>query len=135
MVKIKIEFIVLGDLLDPVEFSSFLDISPTNYWYKGDCISNNKNIFRKETSWEYSTEFIQTYYLEEVSDLLLQKFGTYVSKISKYVKSRKLETKINVITESVFGETPSLFLNKNLIDFLSRIEGVLDIDLYVLDPK
>jgi len=105
-----------------------------NYWHKGDNISNN-NIFRKETAWEYSTEFIQTYYLEDVSNLLYNKFETHMNDISNYVKSRKLETKINVITESAFGETPALFINKKLINFLYKIEGVIDIDLYILDPE
>jgi hypothetical protein len=134
MIQIKIEFIVFGDLLNPIEFSNLINISATNYWHKGDNISNN-NIFRKETAWEYSTEFIQTYYLEDVSNLLYNKFETHMNDISNYVKSRKLETKINVITESAFGETPALFINKKLINFLYKIEGVIDIDLYILDPE
>jgi hypothetical protein len=129
MVKLKLELVFFGDLLNPLEFTNLIGILATNYWYKGDSIPDNNRVSRLETSWEYSTNFIETYYLDDVSKLLLDKFEPYTDKISEYIKSNKLESKLYVIAESESGNTPALFFDKKLVRFLSKIDGVIDVDL------
>lgn len=132
MVKLKLELVFFGDLLNPLEFTNLIGIPATNYWHKGDSIPNNHRAHRLETVWEYSTNFIETYYLDEVSKLLLDKFESHTNKISEYLKSNKLESKLYVITESESGDTPALFFDKKLVHFLSKIDGVIDVDLFYI---
>lgn len=131
MVQLKLELVFWGSLLDPVEFTNRIGFASTNYWFKGDSILNNKT-YRHETAWEYSTGFIKTYYLEDVSKLLLDKFDDKLEVIREYLNLNKIETKLYIVAESSDGDTPALYFDKRLIKFLSKIDGVVDIDLYVL---
>jgi hypothetical protein len=132
MVQLKLELVFFGDLLNPLEFTEIIGIPATNYWHKGDPISSNDKVYRQETAWEYSTGFIKTYYLEEVTNLLLDKFEFHSNLISEYLKLKKIEAKLYVTAESESGNSPALFFDKKLIRFLSKIEGVIDVDLYFL---
>jgi len=136
MTQIKLELVFFGDLLDPIEFSNLIDISATTSWHKGDVIPHNNKVCRQETTWEYSTGFIQTYYLEEVTNKLLDKFESYVDIISEYVKTKKIGTKIYVVTESIVEhEKPALYIDKRIINFMSKIGGEIDFDLYFFDEN
>jgi hypothetical protein len=144
MVRIKLEISFWGDLLDPIELSKVLDIQPTDYWHKGDSLPSlegkawkkpNKPV-RKENAWEYATEYIETYDLEDIVESLLDKFEPFTDIISNYIKTKKLETKLDVIAECVSGEsTTALYINKRLINFISKINGVIDIDLYISESE
>lgn len=132
MVQLKLELVFYGDLLNPIEFSELIGISATDYWYKGDSIPGNNKVRRQETVWEYSTGFVKTYYLEEVTGLLLEKFESSSNQIIEYLKLKKLEAKLYIVAESESGSSPALFLDKKIIRFLSKIDGVIDMDLYFL---
>jgi len=51
MTRIKLTFIVYGDMFDVDEFSKIINISPTEFAYKGDKL---KFRISTETFWKYS---------------------------------------------------------------------------------
>lgn len=137
MAKIKLIISIFGDLLDPHALAKIAKIEPTAYWYKGDTIPNRpNNLERKETCWEYSYGFIETLFLDEISNKFIQKFMPNLNDISDYIYINKLEAKIFIVVEIQKDEpTPSLSLDRNFLEIISKINGEIDIDLYIVDSK
>jgi hypothetical protein len=134
MTQIKLIFTVFGDFFNLESFTKVSKINPTSYWTKGDVVPNRKNnLTRKETSWEYSFEFIQTLFFEEVSNLFLSTFRPSIEEIAKYVNTNNLQTKIDFVVEIVNNEKPSILFSKDFMDIIVKINGEIDIDLYIID--
>lgn len=134
MTKIKLIMTVYGDLLDPHYFSKLVKITPTSFWFKGDSIPNRKiNLVRKETCWEYSSEFLETLFLEDLTISISDKFNPSIEKISNYITKNFLETKIFLVIEIINKETPAIFFSKEFLEFVTKMNGEIDVDMYVLD--
>jgi hypothetical protein len=133
MTQIKLLFSIFGDLFNPETLSDILKISPIAFWSKGDLVPNrNIELVRKETCWEYSTGFIQTLNFEDVSVQFIKLINPNIHLLEKYIGENKLQTKIDIVVEIVNDEKPSLYIGKDFIELLVRINGEIDIDLYYL---
>lgn len=131
MTQIKLVFAVFGDLLKPEALSNLVRIPPTEFWNKGDLVSSRKKgLVRKETCCEYSTGFIQTLFLEDVVKKFVELINPNLDLLTKYIYENNLETKVDVIVEIENGEKPSLSIDKNLMNFVLKTNGIIDIDLY-----
>ncbi|MGM9508115.1 DUF4279 domain-containing protein [Larkinella sp. GY13] len=130
--RIKLVFSIFGDLLNPLSFSELTGLNPSSTWLKGDTVSNRINLFRKETCWTYSSEYIETLYLEELLENFFQKFRANLPKVADYIKINNLETKVDIVVEIVNDEKPSLSFSKHFLDLVVKINGEIDIDLYYL---
>jgi hypothetical protein len=144
-VQIKLELAFFADYFDTNEFTKLINIQPTNCWNKGDeiPIRKEKGIewrgtvkpTRKYTAWEYATEYVETYDMDDLAEPLLDKFKPIVDIIAEYIEVKNLEAVLCVVAECIVGEsTPALGASKRLIKFLSKIDGCIDEDLYILDP-
>jgi hypothetical protein len=134
MTRIKLIFAIFGDLINLEELSDMMKLSPTSCWQKGDLIPNRKNgLVRKDTCWEYSIGFIETQNFEDVSEQFIKLLKPSIHLIENYVKENNLQTKIDLVVEIVNEEKPSLVIGKNLMELVIRINGEIDIDLYVLE--
>lgn len=142
--QVKIILSIFGDIFNPQKFSKFIDITPTDMWNKGDEIPPRKGLerkdgtkhVRKESVWEYSTDFIQTLSFEEVSKIILEKFDEQrVAKIRSYIEKEKGEIKLDVVVEIVDNQSPSLSLSKDLITLLNSTGAEIDFDIYVLENE
>ena len=88
---------------------------------------------RKETCWGYETGYVETYDIDDLSEPLLDIFEPHTDNIVKFMKENDLKTKLSVVAQWNFGvSTPGLGASKRLIKFLSKIDGHIDEDLYVL---
>ena len=134
MTQIKIILAVLGDSLNPQKITEIMGLSPTSHWKKGDQVPNRKTgLLRKETCWEYSFGFIPTVFLEEASKGLIKALEPNLDLLVEYVAANKLEAKLDIVVEVHNGEKPSLFFGKKLLDAVARLNGEIDIDLYLLE--
>jgi hypothetical protein len=140
--QIKLELKLYSDFFEPNEFTKLIGIQPTDFWYKGDEIpihtgkeiiwEGTKKPTRKSTCWEYATDYIETYDISDLSEPLLNMFEPYTDIIAKFVKENNLDVWLGVVAEWNINEsTPAVGANKRLIQFLSKIGGQIDIDLYV----
>ena len=143
MVKINLKLAFYADYFEPDEFTKLTSIQPANFWFKGDRLSYLKDTewtmtdrpepTRKETCWQYETGYVETYDIDDLSEPLLDIFEPHTDKIVKFMNENKLDAKLFVVAEWNFGEsTPGLGASKRLIKFLSKIDGHIDEDLYVL---
>jgi hypothetical protein len=131
MTQINTIISFFGDLLDPHLFSQLIGFSPTDFWFKGDIVPNRK-IFRQETCWEYSQGFIETLDLVEAYSDILDKFKNNISRIENYLKSNNIYVKIDIVVEVYDNQSPSLYFNKDILNFINRLDGNIDIDLYIM---
>ena len=132
MTQIKLLFSIFGDLLNPSLFSKLISLNGSDFGFKDDPIPNRNNLKRKETFWEYSSGFTQTLYLEELTDIFVQKFNPCLATIIRYIEENSLETKIFIVIEIIDDEKPSLFFKKEFMDMVVKMNGEIDIDLYIL---
>lgn len=141
--QIKVILSVFGDIFNPKRFSEYIGVSPTDFWVKGDEIPQRKGLvrrenskpLRKESSWEYSTGFIQTLHFDSVSKIILEKFDEHTLRISNYIQEQGLEIKMDVVVEIVDNQSPSLSLSKSFISFLHKVGSEIDFDIYVLENE
>jgi hypothetical protein len=107
---------IFGDDFEPELVSKRLDITPTDFWYKGD-ISKKYGMIKRETVWELSTEY------EESLDVNVQ-----LDYILDMIEPKKeLLVKIK---QEFNSETPGLYLDKKSIDLIHYIGAEIDMDLY-----
>jgi hypothetical protein len=134
MTRVKIIFTIFGDALNPEIIGSALKLTPSAFWFKGDLVPNRKNgLVRKETCWEYSIGFIETLFLEDVSNELISVLSPNLDFLIKYINDNNLETKVDIVVEIVNAEIPCLFIDKNLMGTILKINGEIDVDIYCLD--
>jgi len=141
MTKIQLIVAVYGDLLNPIEFSKIAGVQPTAYWFKNDVIRqiNSPSIEditylkRKETCWEYSYGYIHTLFFDDISDLFVKQFAPNINTISDYVNKNNLQTKIYVVVEIEDNETPALYFENNFLNLILKMNGEIDMDLYVVE--
>jgi hypothetical protein len=133
MTQVKLITSIFGDSLDVEALSEIIGLSPTAFWKKGDQIPNRRQgLLRKETCWEYSFEFIQTLFLDDVYNLFIELIQPNIALVEKYIRENRLETKIFIIIEIINNEEPAIYITKNLMEMLLKLNGEIDIDLYVL---
>lgn len=135
MTQIKLIFSVFGDLLDHRSFSKLSGIEPTAFWDKGDVVPNRKKILRQETCWEYSTGYIGTLDVQILCVNFFQKFKPNAEEIISYIGQNDLETKFDIVVEIKNNQIPSLSFNVEFLELVAKLNGSLDIDLYVLDEN
>lgn len=137
MTKIKLRFIVYGDDWNPIELTKLIDLIPTDYWIKDEIIEKYlPNIVkRKETGWEYDFGTIQSLYLEEITGEFVRLFQSRIDKISSFMVSNNLFSKLFVVPEIASNEVPALFFDREILNMLYQLRTEIDIDLYILDDK
>nr|WP_299170376.1 DUF4279 domain-containing protein [uncultured Allomuricauda sp.] len=132
----KIVLSIFGDSFNPEEFSELIGIEPTDLWNKGEELSRRESsIKRKESAWEYSTGFVQTLFFNEMSKIIMEKFGEHTLKIKNYAEEEGLEMKMDVVVEIVDNQAPSLNISKDLISFSNIIGAEIDFDIYILENE
>lgn len=85
----------------------------------------------KETSWNYEINDRDTYYVEELTNDLLDVFEKKSTIIKDFCKQYDLKSKITIVVIVSGKISPALFFDKRCIDFLYNIEGEIDIDMYI----
>lgn len=107
-----------------------LEVTPTDTYKKGDLIPNCSTVFRKEASWDLGTGY---QFSLDVNDQLKQIVGMLQNKssiINEIKEAYSLECKFFIVIKIEKGNTPALYLDKDIIKFASSIEAEFDVDLY-----
>ena len=69
--------------------------------------------------------------MDEVCDLFMQRFNSRIEDIVQYINDNCLETQIDVVVEVEDNQAPSLSMSKDLISLMAKMNGSIDIDLYI----
>ncbi|MFJ7887250.1 DUF4279 domain-containing protein [Lysinibacillus xylanilyticus] len=128
--QVKIYFSLFGDDFSIDDVTEKLEITPTDTYKKGDLIQNRSIFIRKETSWDLGTGY---QFSLDVNDQLKQIIGMLQNKssiINEIKEAYSLECKFFIVIKIEKGNTPALYLDKDIIKFASSIEAEIDVDLY-----
>ena len=135
--QLKLIFSIFGDDFDPNELTNYIGIKPTSQWCKGDDIYTNVKISRKrkETCWEFTEGFVQTWKFEELTKKYEKLFAEKFDNIKFFVAKRNLKLKLECIVEIADERTPSLYISKSFISILNYLNADFDFDIYILTNK
>ncbi|MED3804988.1 DUF4279 domain-containing protein [Lysinibacillus xylanilyticus] len=128
--QVKIYFSLFGDDFSIDDVTEKLEITPTDTYKKGDLIQNRSIFIRKETSWDLGTGY---QFSLDVNDQLKQIIGMLQNKssiINEIKEAYSLKCKFFIVIKIEKGNTPALYLDKDIIKFASSIEAEIDVDLY-----
>ncbi|WHZ02900.1 DUF4279 domain-containing protein [Neobacillus sp. YX16] len=128
--QVKVFFSLFGDEFPLHKVTGKLELTPTKSYKKGDLIANRSKINRKETCWEIGTGYKDSL---DVNDQLQQIVGNLQNKsimINELKDAFSLECKFYIVIIIERGNSPSLFLDKDILKFASSIEAEFDVDIY-----
>ena len=130
MTRIKLTFIVYGDMFDIDEFSKIINISPTEFAYKGDKL---KFRISTDTFWKYSFKDIISLYVEDSLKPLKKIITQRIEEISSFMKKNNLKSIMRFKVETNKEPAPAIVFENNTINLLSKLNSSIDLDLYIYD--
>lgn len=123
------EFSICGDVFNPDEITTLLQIEPTEICLKG-IMSGTRKRPSTETSWSKCTEKEESYDVGEQTGKLLSLLKDKVSVLHD-IKSRYDVTFIfSLLVEVENGEKPALYWSMDTNRFLGEIGAESSIDIY-----
>ncbi|MEI2467902.1 DUF4279 domain-containing protein [Niallia taxi] len=129
--KVKVYFSLFGDAFPLEEITERLEITPTETYKKGDLIPNRSiPLYRKETSWDLGTGYQVSLDVNNQLQKIINKLKNKASIINEIKDAYSAECKFFIVVKIEEGNTPGLYLDKEIIKFASTIEAEFDVDLY-----
>ncbi len=85
---------------------------------------------RQETCWELDTSYQESLDVNDQLQKILAQLQNKVFLINEIKMNYSVECKIFTVAEIEDGDTPAIYLDRDIIRFASIIEAEFDIDLY-----
>lgn len=129
--QVRVYLSIFGDSFPLEDITEKLGIEPSNTYRKGDRIPNRSSkLLRKETSWHLDTGYQESFDVEEQLQQIIMPLQNKVSIIQEIKQTYSVVCKFYIVIIMEEGDTPSLYLDKDVINFVSSIGAEFDIDLY-----
>lgn len=129
--NVKVEFIILGNGFSPDDISDKLSIEPSLKWKRGDKINPEKHErIYKCSGWEISTEYEESFDINEQLDKILKKIENYGGVLAKLCEKDGIESRFCIVIKIEKGQTPAMVLSRKLIEFAYAINAEIEFDVY-----
>ncbi|MGO4270955.1 DUF4279 domain-containing protein [Paenibacillus sp. TAF58] len=133
-------FSIFGDSFHVNEVTQLLGIEPTESYNIGDVIVRPKNVnvisstirYRKETFWELSSAYQESYVINDQLFYLSDTLETKVGELNKNRDEYNVTFKFMVVIKIENNEKPAMYLTHRFISFAYSINAFVDFDLYIL---
>ena len=128
--SVNVELRIMGKNFNPDIISYQLGIKPNEKWRMNEK-SAKYGAIRKYDCWLYKTGYKEVY---DVNDLLKDIYSVFYEKrikIKELVKKINLEISLDIIIKMNNNDTPALYFEKEIIDFLHSINAKIDVDMYI----
>ncbi|PEL14406.1 hypothetical protein CN601_00590 [Bacillus sp. AFS017336] len=131
-------FEIKGDNF-PIEYvTKLLEINPTNSYIKGEEIITTrkrkiipiKRRYRTYTSWKLSTNYIETLDANKQAKEII---GSLLSKVNELIAIKRIyECEFVLMQVPIIenGCCPAIWYDQDVINFCSKIEASIEIDLF-----
>ncbi len=86
---------------------------------------------RKEHAWEYSTNWVQSLLLQDVSNLIVDTFKDKVDPLIDYISINSLNVKIDIVIEILDDQVPALTFDRKFLDIANRLNSEIDVEMYL----
>ena len=130
MTRSKLTFIVYGDMFDIDEFSKIINISPTEFAYKGDKL---KFRVSTDTFWKYSFKDIISLFVEDSLKPLEKIVTPKIEEISSFIQKNNLKSIMRFKVETNKEPSPAIVFDNNIVKLLYKLNASIDLDLYIYD--
>ena len=130
MTTIKLTFIIYGDMFNIDEFSEIINISPTDFAYKGDKL---KFRVSTDTFWKYSFKDIISLYIGDSLKPLEKIVSPRIEEISSFIHKNNLKSIMRFKVETNKEPSPAIVFNNNIVKLLYKLNASIDLDLYIYD--
>jgi predicted transcriptional regulator len=127
--QVKVYFSLFGEEFPIDEVSERLSTTPTVSYKKGDSISANSSLRRKETSWEYGTDYQYSLDVNEQFMQVMNRMRDKCSIINELQAEFGLASIICIVIRMENGQAPALYLEKDILTFASNIGAEIEVDL------
>lgn len=127
---VSAKFFLIGDIFEPLEITSILEITPTRIGKKGEKIRDGK-LERKETFWELSTSEQNSYDINDQIEELTRQVIPVKEKLKEVMIKYELEGSIRIVIKIENNEKPAMYLEPEFINLISDLGFGLDFDLYI----
>lgn len=127
--NLMVEFSIIGEDFNPEKITKMLMVEPTEYYMKGS--KNERNFEMKESCWSISTGYVETLYVSELFDELLNKLGNKKEIIVKLKRKYNLTCKFFIVINIEENIKPAIYLNKEIVEFAYFLEAEFDFDMYI----
>ena len=132
-------FSATGDVFPVEAITNALRIEPTRTYKKDDVVArrdnpnlvSTKTLYRKETDWTLSTGYQESYDINNQLHVILQSLEGKTEQLKHLKKKYSLEFLFMVVIQVENNESPAIYLQKNIIDFVSSIQAEIHFDLYI----
>ncbi|AGK54163.1 DUF4279 domain-containing protein [Bacillus sp. 1NLA3E] len=128
--QVKVYFSLFGDDFPLDDVTEKLEVTPTDTYKKGDLIPNRSTVIRKETSWDLGTGYQVSLDVNDQLKQIIDRLQNKSSIVNEIKEAYSLECKFFIVINIEKGNTPALYLDKDIIKFASSIEAEFDVDLY-----
>jgi hypothetical protein len=129
--KVMVYISLYGDEFPLEDITEKLEVTPTETYKKCDLIPNRSTAcYRKETSWDLGTGYQVSLNVNNQLQQIINKLQNKSSIINEIKETYSVECKFLIVVKIEQGNTPALFLDKDIIKFAASIEAEFDIDLY-----
>ena len=130
MTSIKLTFIIYGDMFNIDEFSEIINISPTDFAYKGDKL---KFRVSTDTFWKYSFKDITSLYIGDSLKPLEKIVSPRIEEISSFIHKNNLKSIMRFKVETNKEPSPAIVFDNNIVKLLYKLNTTIDLDLYIYD--
>lgn len=87
---------------------------------------------KKVNRWVWSTGKVKTYHVDKVLDKVLVRFSDKVKVMQDIKRAINANISLEIVIEMNKKEVPSLVIDERVIDFIQKIGGYIDVDMYVV---
>ena len=126
--SVKIHFEIFGDY-DPDIVSQKTGVIPTKSWRKNDLIYKNLKIKYKYDGWSISSKKTETVDASIIIKEILHKVIDKSDVITELAKQLDLKIILNVTAYVTQDQRPIIYLDKEIIDAVQRLNADIDIDI------
>lgn len=109
-------------------FSKIIGKSPTDFAYKNDILKFRRST---ETFWEYSFQEVVSLYIEESITLFENIITPSLEDVSSFIQKNNLTSKMLFKIKTNKELSPAIVFSNNIINLLNKINGWIDLDLYI----
>ena len=125
------EFSLEGVNLPPEVVTEKLGLEPTTIWRKGDVSKLSRKRYLV-SRWQFGTGYMESLAVEDQLRKLIDVFGSKVETINQLSKEWEAEVFVNIAIEIEDKESPSVYLDRETIEFIHKSGAVVDIDIIVV---
>ena len=128
--NVMAEFSIIGDTFSLETITNELGILPSITRVKGDKIRNT-DMVHNETCWEWNTGYEESLEVDNQISQIIGKFECKLDRLDALKVRFDLEYKLSVVINVQNDEKPAIYLSRETVKFISRIESDFDCDLYI----